>query len=131
MNYKIRSTRDSCLPICLGAPAGRWRITNVRRRITSSLCTIPPGDYLPLGSYKLPNDLLLFLAEGLRQPSTVTPISLQKFSPRDYQGPSAEVNGCKRVAYTHGENSLAGLIPGTKYGAFEYSIFNFILLLFQ
>ncbi len=39
-------------------------------------------------------------------------------------GSSAEVNGCKRVAYTHGENSLANFEPSTKYGAFEYSIFN-------
>ena len=123
MNDKIRSTRDSCLPICLGAPDGRWRITNVRRMIDLSLCTIPPGDYLPLGSYKLPNDLLLFLAEGLRQHSTMPPISLQKFSSWDRRGSSA-VNDCKRVARTQGEFSLAEIVPRTKYGAFEYSIFN-------
>ncbi len=102
----------------------RWRVTNVRRRITSSLCSIPAGEFLPLGSYKLPNDLLLFLAEGLRQHSTVTPISLQKFSPSSCQGPSAAVNDCKRVARTQGKNSLAEIVPRTKYGAFGYYILN-------
>ena len=92
--------------------------------ITSSLCTISAGELLSLGSYKLPNDLLLFLAEGLRQPPTMPSIYLQKFSSWDRRGSSAEVNGCKRVAYTHGENSLANFEPSTKYGAFEYSIFN-------
>jgi hypothetical protein len=92
--------------------------------INLSLCTIPPGEFLPLGSYKLPNDLLLFLAEALRQPSTMPSIYLQKFSSWDRRGSSAEVNGCKRVAYTHGEFSLAEIVPRTKYAAFEYSIFN-------
>ncbi len=52
-------------------------------------------------------------------------ISLQKFSSRGCQGPSAAVNDCKRVARTQGKNSLACLVPGTKYGAFEYYILNF------
>jgi hypothetical protein len=95
-----------------------------RNKIKLSFCSIPAGEYLPLGSYKLPNDLLLFLAEGLRQPSTMPSISLQKFSSRGCQGPSAAVNDCKRIARTQGENSLACLVPGTKYGAFEYSILN-------
>ncbi len=82
----------------LGDAAGRWRITNVRRMITSSICSIPIGEFLPLGSYKLPNGLLLFLPEGSRQNSTVAPISLQNFSPRDCQGPSAAANDWKRVA---------------------------------
>ena len=116
---------DSYSPICLVAPAGPWRVTNVRRMINLSLCTIPAGDYLPLGSYKLPNDLLLFLAEGLRQHSTVAPISLQKFSPRDRQCASAAVNDCKKVARTQGKNSQAEIVPRNKYGAFGYHILNF------
>ena len=115
----------------LGSPNDRWWVTNVRRMITSRLCTIPIGEFLPLGSYKLPNDLLLFLAEGLRQPSIVAPISLWKFSPRDRQGASAAVNDCKWVARTQGKNSLAEIVPRTKYGAFGYYILNFFLLLFQ
>jgi hypothetical protein len=50
---------------------------------------------------------------------TVTSISLQKFSSRGHQGPSAAVNDWKRVARTQGKNSLTEIVPRKKYGAFE------------
>ncbi len=38
----------------LGAPTGRWWLTNVRRMITSSLCTIPTGEFFPFIAVQTP-----------------------------------------------------------------------------
>ncbi len=80
---------------------------------------------LALGILQTPKWPSFFL--GLRQNSTLPPISLQKFSPRDCQGIDQQQSTIIRESHIlKARIHWPCLVPSTKYGAFKYYILNLV-----